>query len=97
MADTSNDTGVIMALMERFENQRLPQALEIKKRVDKGEKLTEGDIEFLNQVFEDSRHVQPLVHKHPEWLSLVSRIVNLYKEIMDKALENEQGGTGKPS
>lgn len=91
MTDATKDTGVIMALMERFETQRLPQALAIKKKVDQGELLSEGDIEFLSQVFADSQHVTPLLHKYPKWQPLVSRIVSLYKEIMDKALENEQG------
>ena len=90
MTDSSNDTGVIMALMERFENQRLPQALAIKKRVDQGEALSEADIAFLNQVFKDSQHITPLIHKHPEWQSLFSRVTSLYKEIMDTALANEQ-------
>lgn len=83
-----------MALIERFENQRLPTALAIKKKVDKGEVLSEGDIAFLNQVFEDSEYIKPIIHNHPEWQPLFSRVVTLYTEIMDKALENEQGSAG---
>jgi hypothetical protein len=97
MTDVSKDTGVIMALMERLEHQRLPQALAIQKRVNKGELLSEGDIEFLNHVFEDYQYVTPLLHKHPEWQPAISRVVSLYKEIMDKALENEQGSTSGKS
>ena len=90
MTEPSHDTGVIMALVERFETQRLPRALEIKGRVDKGERLSDLDIAFLEDVLADSRLIKPLVDKHPEWQALVSRAVDLYHEITQKALENEK-------
>lgn len=91
MTDSTKETGVMVALLERFETQRLPQAQAIKAKVDKGEVLSEGDMAFLSQVFADAQYVKPLLHNQPKWQPLVSRIVSLYKEIMDKALENEQG------
>ena len=90
MTDTSGDSGVILALMRRFNEQRLPRALKLKKRVDQGEKLTETDIAFLEEVFNDAQHTGPLVEKHPELQPLVSRAISLYKEITDRALENEK-------
>ena len=97
MTEPFKDTGVIIALATRLETQRLPRALAIKEKVDQGEVLDESDIEFLNQVFEDAQHVTPLLEKHPEWQSVVSGAVDLYKEIMDKATENEQrANAGKP-
>jgi hypothetical protein len=36
MAEASKDTGVVLALIERFETQRLPRALEIMDRIDRG-------------------------------------------------------------
>ena len=90
MTEPSKDTGVIIALAKRLETQRLPRAQAIKEKVDQGEVLDEADIEFLKQVFEDAQHVTPLLEKHPEWQSVVSGVVDLYKEIMDKATENEQ-------
>ncbi len=89
MADQSDDTGVIVALMQRFNEQRLPQTLEIKKRVDAGECLNEHDISFLEKIFSDANHVIPLLEKHPELQPVASRAVSLYKEITAKALENE--------
>ena len=89
MTDTSEDAGVIMALMERFNNQRLPRMLKLKKRVDQGDKLSDSDIAFLEEILKDSQHTAPLIEKHPEMQSMVSRAVSLYKEITDRALENE--------
>lgn len=90
MTESSTDTGVLQALIERFQTQRLPRALALKQQVDRGERLSETDLAFLKQVFDDARHISTLVHKHPEWQSLMARAITLYKEITDKALANEQ-------
>ncbi len=90
MTDNSDDTGVILALMERFNEQRLPRALELKKRVEAGGTLTENDIAFLEEVFKDANHVMPLIDKHPELQPVATRAVSLYKEITDRAMENEK-------
>ena len=89
MTDNSDDTGVILALMQRFNEQRLPQMLEMKKRVDAGECLGEHDLSVLEKVFSDANHVLPLLEKHPDLQPVASRAVSLYKEITTRALENE--------
>lgn len=80
----------MLALIERFETQRLPRALALKAQVDRGELLSEQDLAFLDRVFDDAQQVTSLVHQHPEWQPLAARAVALYKEITDKALANEQ-------
>lgn len=90
MKDHPVDEGTIQVLLERLNTWRLPRALRLKERVDKGEKLTEHDIEFLKRVFEDSRSASPLAARHPELHSLVSKLTDLYSHITQKALENEQ-------
>ena len=73
MKQSSKDTGVILALMQRFNEQRLPEVLALKKRVELGERLSEYDIAFLEKVLSDSNHVMPLIEKHPELQSIASR------------------------
>ena len=90
MSKSSEDTGVILALMQRFNEQRLPETLAIKKRVEQGGCLTEHDISFLEKVFSDAKHAIPLVDKHPELQPIATRAVSLYKEITERALENEK-------
>ena len=85
-----SDTGIIAVLLERLEKQRLPKALALKKKVDRGELLNDFDIQFLEQVFADSNRIKPIIERHPEYHSLVARMVHLYKEITDKGLENEK-------
>jgi hypothetical protein len=91
MSTVSTDDGVLFALLERFEKFRLPRVLEIKERVDRGEKLSEADIDFLEVVLEDADEARPYVDKHPELQSLYARTVGLYGEITEQALANEQG------
>ena len=90
MTDTSKDAGLIQVLAEQLETKRLPRALALKEKVDKGEMLEDIDIRFLEQVFQDAQSIGPMVDRHPEWQDLATKMMLLYKEIMDKALENEK-------
>ena len=90
MNDNSSDAGVIAALVERFEKFRLPSLLELKEKVDKGERLNEREIEYLEQVIADAQENRALVERNPEWKDVHGRVIGLYNEITGKALENEK-------
>ncbi len=90
MTDTTHDAGLIQVLAERMETQRLPRALDLKEKVDLGETLNEFDIQFLEEVFNDAQEIRPLIDRHPEWQDLAAKLIHLYKEITEKALENEK-------
>jgi len=96
MADSpSKEVGIIVALAERFETQRLPRALALKAQVERGERLSDQDIKFLDQVFSEAGQIRTLLDKHPEWRPLVAQVVSLYQEITERALANEKAA-GKP-
>lgn len=90
MTEKSKDAGLIQVLSERMKNQRLPRALNLKEKVDKGETLNEFDIRFLEKVFKDAQEIRPLLDRNPEWKDLAAKLIHLYKEITQKALENEK-------
>lgn len=89
MTDSSKDAALIQVLAERLEKIRLPVALELQEKVDRGEVLNDLDIEFLEEVLGDVGQVKPLLDRHPEWQDLAARMVSLYNDITTKALENE--------
>ena len=56
----------VLALIERFEKQRLPRLQELKRRTDKGERLSDGDIKFLDTIIHDAQQSKHLMDRHPE-------------------------------
>ena len=94
MAEDSHDTGVLMALVERLEKRRLPRALSIKEKVDRGDLLDDYDMEYLKQIIADAQDVLQLVDDHPEYQELYGRVADLYEDITRKALENERAKNG---
>jgi hypothetical protein len=90
MSGSSRDEGVIQVLLELLETQHLPRAMDLKKKVDAGERLDDLDMHFLESVLADVRTVGPMVKRHPQYEKLAVSVLRLYKEIMDKATENEK-------
>jgi hypothetical protein len=89
MSDKTEDTGVIEAVLQRLNDFRLPRLLELKERVDRGETLTDHDMEFLEHVLEDGRSVEGLIKRRPEVQPLAAKVIALYHDIVAKGLENE--------
>jgi hypothetical protein len=90
VSEISKQTGVIAVLAKRMVEERLPKALALKERVDKGDVLNELDLNFLEQVVKDATAVKPLMRDDPRVLEVAGRMMELYREITEKALANEQ-------
>lgn len=95
MTEDTTAQGVIQALVERLEKIRLPIALQLLDKVNTGEKLSDRDIMFLENVLADAGKIKPLLDSHPEWQPLAARMLGLYNEITAKALENESREAGQ--
>lgn len=93
MTSKPDDSGTINVLLERLNTQRLPRALRMREKVEKGEVLDDYDMLFLKKVFQDVRHTRSLVLNHPELHQLASKLIDLYAEITEKALQNQKRGS----
>ena len=90
MSDPSDDDdAIIQMLLERLVSQRLPRVVAIRDRVNQGERLTDFDIDFLQEAMTDAGDAAKYLDRHPELQSLGVRLVQLYDEIVTKATENE--------
>ena len=88
---SDDDLGTIQAMLDRLNHQRLPRVLDMKSRVDRGKCLGDSDLDYLQQVFEEANHAKSLLARHPELEELVGKLVGLYSEVTQKALDNERG------
>ena len=89
MSNETEDIGELEAVLQRFNDFRLPRLLEIKGRVDEGEILTDYDLDYLERVMEDARLVHGLADRRPEVQPLYAKATALYHEITEKGLENQ--------
>ena len=90
MEQLPHDAAVIKMMMDQLVRKAIPRALRIRDRLDAGERLNDFDLVFLADVYTDLRYIQSIADRKPEYRPVVLRMVQLYKEISDRALENEQ-------
>ena len=90
MEPADKDAGTIAALMLRLEKSRLPRARQMLHQVNRGETLSDTDIQFLKRVYEDAKSTLALGKRHPEYHELIKRMMDLYTEVITKGLENEK-------
>ena len=90
MTESKPDTGVLMALLARLKKRRIPNAVALKNKVDRGLPLSDYDQKFMARVLADIRKTEPLLARNPEYQPLIDQLAQLYKEISAKALENEK-------
>lgn len=90
MTAHSDEERMLLALLVNFETHRLPRALDIKEKVDKGKSLSDWEIDYLHEAIEEAHRAKALMDRHPEFQALYAHAVRLYDEITIQALKNEQ-------
>lgn len=88
MTNSPDELGLVEALIMDLEKHKLPRAMELKDKVDRGECLDEFDTAFLEDPLADATKVDSLCERHAEYRALAGQMAYLYKQITEKALEN---------
>ena len=83
-------TGVMQSLIQEFEQHRLPRLLRLKDKVDSGEVINDVDLEFLCKQVNDACITKHLTVNYPELEEFCLQMAHLYKELCDRAVENEK-------
>ena len=94
MAKPLKDAGMIQLLLTRLNEERLPQALKLQDKVNRGECLDDYDLRFMKSVLQDTREARRLATKYPEYQDLVDRMAALYEGIASRGAENQEKAQG---
>lgn len=90
MDQKQKDKGIIMVLLDRFNKIRLPQAKAFKAKVDSGEVLGDFEKNVIKEVMGDQKKLGALLERNPEYHELAANAMNMWKEIIEKDLENQE-------
>ena len=83
-------TGIMQSLIQEFEQHHLPRLLRLKDKVDSGKAINDVDFEFLCKEVKDACITKHLTVNYPELEEFCLHMGHLYKELCDKAVENEK-------
>ena len=84
-----DDFGVITAVLKHLELEAIPRALAVKLEVDAGQRLSEPDLFFFEEILEEMQKLLHVIDRHPEFQLLSEKIITLYHQITERALENQ--------
>ena len=90
MSGSQVPDGITVALLHELSEQLLPRALDIRERVERGERLDEFEIRFLQEVFDHATAQQSIWDDEPELQAILARMIHIYHEITAQALANER-------
>ncbi|MEH6649937.1 MAG: hypothetical protein V7707_07940 [Motiliproteus sp.] len=90
MPSTLAKEATISVLLGRFNDHRLPRILALKKMAERGERLGDFDLRYLERVIGDVHHLQHLSAGSARHQALLAKIITLYTTIIAAALENER-------
>ncbi len=82
--------GILQAVLQDYVDHKLPNIIRIRAYVECSECLSETDLQFLKDLYHEVYQYEEFVDQHDEFRQMFNDFANVYKYIMDLALENEK-------
>lgn len=90
MANVLEHEGVLQAVLLDYADHKLPNIIRIRGYLECSECLSESDLKFLKDLYHEVYRYEEFIEHHDEFRQMFNDFVNVYKYIMDLALENEK-------
>ena len=86
----SQDKCTITALLRWLESQSIPRTRTIEAALERGEKISDYDLDFFIKTITDTRYMVLVAERNKEYQELVGRLSSLYRSIVSQAVTNER-------
>ena len=90
MDKSTSEVGVITTVIERLVKQELPILQAMEEKLDKGERLDDSELEFLEKISTDGNEVMRMIDHHPEYQELTVKVLGLCTKLISKAVDLEK-------
>jgi hypothetical protein len=90
------EEGVITAYIEKLETQTIPLALSIQKIVNEGNVLNDIEISHLDAMLSEANFMMRYLEHHDQYKKLTAELIDLYHEITEQALNNQNDAATVP-
>ena len=85
-----DDARTLAVVITKLNQEHIPRLVRMKERLDRGEKLSDVEINDLKRIYDSTMKDSKLVERNPEFLEVSMRYVELYTAVLNKALELEK-------
>ncbi|ARU58236.1 MAG: hypothetical protein MI864_27245 [Pseudomonadales bacterium] len=83
------DKPVIITVVKHFTDHHVSRLIQIKSAMAAGARLSEHEIQFLEDVHTDTQIARTAISNNPEYQTLFAKVIQLYSEIAELAIQNE--------
>jgi hypothetical protein len=89
MTQDERNAALVSAMLRHLNTRQLPKLFAMKERLDRGERVDPEDIRYIHDCLRHTLWVRYLCERHPDLRAICTHVTGLYKDITERALENE--------
>ena len=89
-ASKKQDIQILTVVLKMLKQEHIPRLQRMMKRLNQGEKLSAYEIHDLKRIYDSTMKNFRLVERNPEYMELAMRYIELYTDVVNKAVENDK-------